>query len=254
MHRAAFAAAGLAGTYEARRVTSAELPVAVAELRQPDILGANLSLPHKEAVLPLLDSLTDAAKQIGAVNTVIRQGERLIGDNTDASGFVAALQDAGMWSPTLAGRPAVVLGAGGAARAAVYALQVALQVPVLIVNRTPAKALALAQDFGASALLREDVPWAEVGLIVNSSSAGLSNPAETPLPDFDWASAPNAAVYDMVYKPAETRLMREARAAGRPAENGLGMLAHQARLAFAAWTGRQVPVQVFLGALAEATR
>lgn len=254
MHRAAFAYAGLAGTYEARRVTPAELPAAVAELRQLDVLGANLSLPHKETVLPLLDDLTDAAREIGAVNTIIRKGERLLGDNTDAFGFLAALQDAGMSPQTHAGRPAVVLGAGGAARAAVYALQVSLNVPVLIVNRTPAKAMALAQDFGAIALLREDVPWAEVGLIVNSSSAGLSNPAETPLPDFDWATAPQAAVYDMVYKPAETRLMREARAAGRPAENGLGMLAHQARLAFAAWTGCQVPAQVFLGALAEATR
>lgn len=258
MHRAAFAWAGVPGTYEARRVPAADLGAALAELRAPGHLGANLSLPHKEAALPLLDTLSGAARQIGAVNTVVRGPDgALHGENTDAPGLVAALADADM---TALGGDVVVLGAGGAARAAVYAaLQLRDQAlgrgTVWVVNRTLARAEALAAAFGGRAggvraAPREAVPWAGVRLIVNASSAGLSDPQGTPLPDFDFGELDRAAVYDMVYKPAETRLMREACAAGLRAENGLGMLAHQARLAFAAWTGHDVPVGVFLDALA----
>lgn len=252
MHRAAFQYAGLKGTYEALRIPADALPQAVAGLRTPDVLGANLSLPHKEAALHMLDGLTPAARAIGAVNTVIHQGGHLLGENTDAPGFRQALLDAGYTFP--AGAQVVLLGAGGAARAAVYALLQAGQ-RVQIVNRTPQRAEALARDFhGAgtaiSAVTLAGVTWDDVSLIVNSSSAGLSQPQESPLPDFDFARLPaHTLVYDMVYKPAETRLMREARRAGLRAENGLGMLAHQARLAFQAWTGAEVPVGVFLGAL-----
>lgn len=244
MHAAAFAAAGWPGRYEARRVAPQDLPVAIGELRAPDVLGANLSLPHKETALILLDDLSPAAQAIGAVNTVINRGGRLRGDNTDAPGFLAALDEAG--APT--GGLGVVLGAGGAARAAVYALHARGQ-EVLVVNRTPERAAALTRDLGGRALSAAEVPWAQVRLLVNASSAGLGDPHASPLTPLP-ALAPGAFVYDMVYKPAETRLMREARAAGVRAENGLGMLAHQARLAFAAWTGAQVPAAVFLEALA----
>lgn len=250
MHRAAFRWAGLNGEYDAVRVTPEELPGRLVAVRHaPDVLGLNLSLPHKEAALPLLDSLSDAARHIGAVNTVVRRGTRLHGENTDAPGLRRALEDAGLL-PT---RSVVLLGAGGAARAAFYLLQ-HLHVPLYVVNRSPERAERLLQSFGqgtvqAHALSAEQVPWGEVGLIINSSSAGLNDPHQTPLPDFDFGRCTQAGVYDMVYTPTETRLMREARAAGLPAENGLGMLAHQARLAFHAWTGVDVPVQVFLDAL-----
>lgn len=248
MHRAAFAHAGIDGDYTARRVLPAELPKAVAGLRRADVLGANLSLPHKETVLALLDSLTPAARAIGAVNTIIHRGGKLHGDNTDAPGFLAALADA----DAPAGGMSVVLGAGGAARAAVYALrQVGRE--VLIVNRTHARAQALAAELGGRAAWVETAPWGAVSLLVNASSAGLDALEDSPLatsspaifPPLD----PRALVYDMVYRPAETRLLRDARAAGLRAENGLGMLAHQARLAFAAWTGTDLPVSVFLEAL-----
>ncbi|ANE44824.1 shikimate dehydrogenase family protein [Deinococcus puniceus] len=249
MHRAAFAWAGLAGSYEAVRVPPADLGAALAELRQGRILGANLSLPHKEAALPYLDSLTAAARAIGAVNTIIYREGKLLGDNTDAPGFLAALADVGV-SPDGA---AVVLGAGGAARAAVWALRSPLGSQgrqVFVVNRTRAKAERLTADLGGLAADLPEIRWAEVGLIVNASSAGLSAPDQSPLPDFDFSPLPKSAlIYDMVYKPADTRLMRDARAAGLRAENGLGMLAHQARLAFLAWTGVDVPVRVFLDAL-----
>ncbi|WP_345461229.1 shikimate dehydrogenase [Deinococcus carri] len=245
MHRAAFAAAGLQGEYQALRVPVAELPAALEQLRLPGVLGANLSLPHKEAALAHLDDLSEAARAIGAVNTVIHREGRLTGENTDAPGLLAALAEAG----AAGGGQAVVLGAGGAARAAVWALRSQGRA-VWVLNRTRQKAEALTRDLGGQAASPGGVPWGAVTLLVNASSAGLSDPTSTPLPGFDFtALAPGALVYDMVYQPRETRLLREARAAGVRAENGLGMLAHQARLAFLAWTGVPVPVGVFLGAL-----
>jgi shikimate dehydrogenase len=243
MHNAAFAVAGISAVYEARRVTAEELPTAVAGLRRPDVLGANLSLPHKETVLPLLDELTPAARAIGAVNTIINRGGVLLGDNSDAPGFLEALQMAGDDGEGAA----VLLGAGGAARAAVWALRSRGR-RVYVVNRTHEKALLLTRELGGEARKLATVPWSEVGLIVNASSAGLNAPEESPLPEVP-ALAPDALVYDMVYKPAETRLMRDALTAGYRAENGLGMLAQQARLAFLAWTGTDVSIRVFLEAL-----
>lgn len=245
MHRAAFAWAGMQGDYAAVQVPPAGLPAALARLRQESVLGANLSLPHKEAALAHLDDLSDAARAIGAVNTVIHRGGRLTGDNTDAPGLLAALEEIQVSGEGVA----AVLGAGGAARAAVWALRSQGR-DVRVVNRTPEKAEALTRDLGGVAQPLGAVPWAAVTLIVNASSAGLNAPAETPLPDFDFAALPpGALVYDMVYQPRETRLLREARQAGVRAEHGLSMLAHQARLAFLAWTGVDVPVSVFLGAL-----
>ena len=251
MHNAAFAVAGIAARYEARQVSAQQLPDAIASLREQGVLGANLSLPHKEAVIGLLDELTPAARAIGAVNTVINRNGVLIGDNTDAPGFLAALQMAGDDGEGAA----VVLGAGGAARAAVWALRSQGR-QVYVVNRTHEKAVLLTQQLGGTpqwASFLEEVQWPPVGisLLVNASSVGLGNREETPLPNIPlpYPRTPDPLVYDMVYKPAETRLMREARAAGYRAENGLGMLAHQARLAFLAWTGADVPIEVFLGAL-----
>lgn len=251
MHRAAFAYAGLRGEYQAEQVGAQQLPARLAALRAQRALGANLSLPHKEAALPLLDSLTPQAQRIGAVNTVIQRQGSLIGDNTDAAGLYAALQDA--FSPSVQGGAVVVLGAGGAARAAVYTALVSLERDVYIVNRTVAKAEALAQrwaapqaEFQVQAATGQTVPWERVSLIINATSAGLEDPDQTPLPSFDFGLLPrHAALYDMIYRPRETRLMREARAAGLRAENGLGMLAHQARLAFLAWTGKEVPAHIF---------
>lgn len=260
LHRAAFAHAGLAGEYTALRVPPAELPAALARLRTPGTLGANLSLPHKEAALPWLDDLSPAARAIGAVNTVIHREGRLTGENTDAPGLLQALLDLGAGSTGERGGPVVVLGAGGAARAAVYTAVSLMKRGVFVVNRTPARAEELAASWAVEnaevqvrAASLSQISWPEVRLVVNASSAGLSDPAETPLPEFDFAALPpGALVYDMVYQPRETRLLREARAAGVRAENGLPMLAHQARLAFRAWTGVDVPAATLLAALEEA--
>jgi shikimate dehydrogenase len=254
MHNAAFAACGYPGIYLARQVRPAELPHALETLREAGVLGANLSIPHKEAAALLLDSLSSAARRIGAVNTVINQDGHLYGDNTDAPGLLQALADLGYGERGT--RPAaVVLGAGGAARAAVDALGVTLGRAVYVVNRTRARAQALAASWAATgaqiiAADLSDVPWAEVGLIVNASSAGLGDPSASPLPAFEFGQLPRGTlVYDMVYVPSTTHLMTQARQAGLQAENGLGMLAHQARLAFVAWTGAAPPPGVFLEAL-----
>lgn len=247
MHNAAFEAVGLSAHYQAVDVAPADLAAALQNLRARGVLGANLSLPHKEAALPLLDSLSDAARAIGAVNTVVNRKGQLHGDNTDAAGLLLALQDAGLALEE--GRLAAVLGAGGAARSAVWALRLR-GLRVVVVNRTHQRAQQLTDQLGGKALTLTQVPWPEVSLVVNASSAGLGDAQATPLPHFDFAALPSALVYDMVYKPAETALMREARAAGLRAENGLGMLAHQARLAFLAWTGQNVAIDIFKQALA----
>ena len=246
MHNAAFAACHLGGVYQARHVRPAELAPALASLRSEGVLGANLTLPHKETALPHLDSVSEAARAIGAVNTVIHSAGQLRGENTDAPGLLLALPEAGD-SGAGAG---LVLGAGGAARAAVYALRSQGR-EVYVLNRTPERARALTAELGGVALAHHQIPWADIGLIVNASSAGLNDAAQTPLPDFDFRLLPpDALVYDMVYRPSVTRLMGQARAAGVRTENGLGMLAHQARLAFIAWTGVEPDISVFQGALA----
>ncbi|WP_409013518.1 shikimate dehydrogenase family protein [Deinococcus sp.] len=274
MHRAAFEHADLSGQYTAVRVPAADLAAAVQGLRRPGVLGANISLPHKQAVLPLLDDLTPAARVIGAVNTVIHQGGHLTGENTDAPGLLADLRDLGVGHQHLGanhqhlganhqhreergGGAVVVLGAGGAARAAVYTALNLLERDVYVVNRTVQRAQILASSWqvaGAARRVRAsaatDVPWPDVILVINASSAGLDAPEQSPLDPACLTRLPlDALVYDMVYSPAQTRLMADARATGLTAANGLGMLAQQARLAFTAWTQRDVPVQVFRGAL-----
>lgn len=247
LHNAALSYAGLRGQYQARRVPTDELTNAVEQLRHSQALGANLSLPHKEAVLPLLDEVLPAAKAIGAVNTIIHRNGRLTGDNTDAAGFLADLTAQNAPTDGIA----VVLGAGGAARAAVWALQNLQQSPkrdVLICNRSHDKALLLAQQLGGQAVKTTEIPWTQVKLLVNSTSVGLDNTTQTPLPD--WPNLHSQAfVYDMIYRPTQTRLLREAKAANLPTAHGLGMLIHQARLAFKAWTGYAIPTTVWLHAL-----
>lgn len=263
LHHAALAAVGWSGSYRAEDISPKQLPARIAALRTAAVAGgvvygANLSLPHKVAALPLLDGLTPAAREIGAVNTLFFRGAQLHGDNTDALGLRAALLEAGY-------RPqpqhqVVLLGAGGAARAALWVLR-EWSVPTLILARTPHKAQALAQEWAQVDWLprsmaltsASEVDWSQIGLILNASSAGLERPEQTPLPlgTEQWRMLPpDALVYDMVYRPAVTGLMRDAQAQGVRTAGGLGMLAHQAALAFERWTGERVAVQVMLQAAA----
>ncbi|MFZ9278340.1 MAG: shikimate dehydrogenase [Candidatus Limnocylindrus sp.] len=258
--QAAFDAVGLPVRYEAMDVAPADLSRVVAELRaDPLVLGANVTLPHKEKIAPLLDSLTDDAEQIGAVNTVTRAGSRLVGRNTDVAGFRGALDSLldGRRTP----RHALILGAGGAAKAAISALVTAGVVQISIANRHLARAERLVGEVRRSSphLTVRAAPWHEgllveeaqiAGLVVHATTLGLSDTA-LPLP----AAAFRAGqfVIDVVYAPGETALVRAARAAGAEAIDGREMLLLQGAAAFELWTGRPAPVGVMRAAFDAAT-
>jgi shikimate dehydrogenase len=253
MHNAAFAALGLGWRYDALPTPPGKVEATLDELRSQGYRGANVTVPHKEAVLPYLDGIDACARAIGAVNTVVVQEGRLVGHNTDAGGFLAALREAG-FEPS--GRRALLLGAGGAARAVVYALARA-GCTIALYNRTPGRALELAQCLGdiAPVAVLEALAGAELDsleLLVNATpvgmwpQAGVSPwPEALPLPAH-WT------VFDLVYNPAETRLLAQARAAGATAVGGLGMLVHQGALAFALWTGHAPPLDAMRAAAQEA--
>lgn len=250
MHNAALAHVGLSDWhYEALPVEPARLGKAVAVLRGDDYAGANVTVPHKEYVIPFLDGLTPVAQAIGAVNTILKrsasealEGEGLIGHNTDAAGWLADLHALGVM---ITGKPVLLLGAGGAARAAVAGCA-SVGASVRIIARRREQALNLQSliprletfDFTASDLRRAA---ADCALIVNCTPLGMS-PRVDASPWLDGVPfPPDAFVYDMVYNPAETRLTQQARAAGLRAANGLGMLVEQGALAFELWTGSTAP-------------
>lgn len=224
MHDAAFASLGLDARYELRDVSAAALRAAVEELRGPDRLGANVTTPHKLAVCELVDELAPEARRLGAANTIARAGERLVAHNTDLGALAAELA-------TRPGR-AVVLGAGGASRAAVAALEDSGCGSIRVLDRrswaTMAEVLATAD------------------LVINATPIGTASD-ESPVPSP--LLRPDLAVLDLVYRPSPTRLVREARAAGADARGGAGMLLRQAAASFQLWTGRPAPVAAMRDAL-----
>ncbi|MHB1134377.1 MAG: shikimate dehydrogenase [Chloroflexota bacterium] len=241
MHNAALAVLGLDWRYDLLEINAAGLPAAVARLRADDCLGANVTIPHKETIIPLLDGLGESAREIGAVNTVVKRDGRLLGENTDAVGFARSLADAGC-EPR--GARAALLGAGGAARAVGFALCRAGVRALTIANRTPARAQALAGDlarqYPAVALLVNEP--AEVELLVSSL------PQEAPLDLSPYRLADGAVAYDLGYRSSETNFLRQAALAGARPLNGLGMLVYQAAAALEYWTDRAAPVPVMFAA------
>jgi shikimate dehydrogenase len=227
------------GAYVPLPVRPERIGEALRALAVLSFAGANLTLPHKEAALAHLDERTAVARRIGAVNTIVVGPDgRLRGDNTDGFGFLAHLRaSVPAWS---AGeRPVAVLGAGGAARAVIVALQDAGAREVRLTNRTVERAEELRRVFGAAI---KPVPWAEreealagASLVVNTTSLGMVGkpPLELRLDRL----AADAVVYDLVYAPLETALLRGAAARHNRTVDGLGMLLHQARPGFAAWFG-----------------
>jgi shikimate dehydrogenase len=241
LHRAALAAAHLPGDYT---LLPAALPKDLTDilnrLRAGTLHGLNVTIPHKQSILPLLDALTDTARAIGAVNTVYVRDGQLIGDNTDAPGFLSDFQS---WqSAPSADNPILILGAGGAARAVAYALS-RHGYTLHIAARRLDQARTLATDFalaGAHPLAHSSsspcsVCTLSLSIIINTTPLGMSPDTQaTP-----WAHPfpANAAVYDLIYNPRETTFLQQARTARLPTRNGLGMLIEQAALAFEIWTG-----------------
>lgn len=252
MHQAAFDAAGLHCSYQALAVSPAALPQAVEGLWALGFGGVNLTLPHKVAVLPLLgDRLRPAARALGAVNTLVRGEGGWWGDNTDLPGLLACLPP-GPW----AGGEAWVLGAGGAARAAVAALA-ERGAPLRLLARRPEAAVALLEGLGleSSAAMAWPGPegWGEAlarpGWLVQATSVGLDGEA-SPFPLAALASArPDLRILDLVYHPRQTALVRAAQALGLAAEDGRRMLVGQAEVAWGHWTGQVAPAGVMAKAL-----
>ena len=254
MHNAAFAALGLPHLYLRWRVGQAELSAALAEARRLGVAGLNLTVPLKETVLPLLDEMTPEARRIGAVNTVAFRGTRLVGDNTDARGFGRALRG----RVRLAGGRAVLIGAGGSARAVGASLVAAGCAEIVVANRTPARGDALAawlrDDLRAPAVsvvqleaLRDGAPLDGARVVVNTTPVGLAAGGVT----VRVAAAPRRCLFiDLVY--ARTPFLAAAARAGRPTLDGAGMLLHQGTLAFEWWTGRRAPRAAMVLALRRA--
>jgi len=251
MQRAAFAACGLDATYDALDVPPEGVAAAVAALRRDPWWGANVTVPHKTSVVPWLDELSPAARRLGAVNTIVRRGDRLLGDNTDLPGFTRALADL---RPEIGGARVVVLGAGGAARAVVAALADA-GARIALHNRGPERARALVEALalgGVAVLPSEALADAVRGcdLLVQTTTVGMAGgPTGSPLPA--GLLPERGAVVDLVYRPALTPLLAAALTAGLPVQNGLPMLVYQGALSFEAWTGVAAPVDA-MGRAAEA--
>ncbi|NBX66735.1 MAG: shikimate dehydrogenase [Proteobacteria bacterium] len=229
---------GLSGTYEAIPIKPEDLEKEVAKLKQDGFCGFNVTVPHKQAIMPLLSTISADAKRIGAVNTVIiRPDGSTEGRNTDAFGFIENLKE-GAKNFDFQKGPAIVLGAGGAARAVVHALGLEGASEIRIVNRTLARAQELASAFpGTKAYGWGHLPnlMQDAALLINTTSLGMKSQPEL---DIDLAPLPTAAlVHDIVYAPLNTRLLTEAQKRGNPTVTGIGMLLHQARPAFEAWFG-----------------
>ncbi|MBE0430364.1 MAG: shikimate dehydrogenase [Dehalococcoidia bacterium] len=249
--------------YEARETDSSRLREAVDDLRRPANLGANVTVPYKEAVLSLLDEIDDVAGLVGAVNTIIRKGDRLLGSNTDVHGFVTALYRERRFDAE--GKRVVMLGAGGAARAAGFALLQKRVASLAITDGIPGRAEGLAAALrayadgpslwseqpaiGATAFAWENVNSAATfencDLIVHCTTVGMRHgPQEGESPLKREVIPRGALVYDLVYNPWPTPLLKLAQEAGADILGGLPMLVYQGAASFEMWTGRAAPVDI----------
>lgn len=267
MHNAAFDVLGLNWRYLAFPVRLGKVPSAIAGLVALGFRGTNVTVPHKEAVLSAMDVVPPRVREFGAVNTVIidRDAEgqpTLRGENTDVDGFLHALREGG-FEPV--GKRVLIVGAGGGARGVVYALCQARAAEVVVLNRTPARASALVGDLasgaGSTSLQAGALtPSAleqhanEADLLVNTTTLGMWPHVEASIWPDDRPLPADLAVCDLVYRPLETKLLRQARSAGAATIDGLGMLIAQGALSFEMWTGRWPPVDAMRAACQAALR
>ncbi len=260
MIEAAFQELGLSWRYLTIEVPAARLGDAITGIRAMGFRGANCTIPHKVAVMQYLDEIAPDAALIGAVNTIRRDGGKLIGENTDGKGFLRALRvDAGV-DPK--GKRVVVLGAGGASRAIVAELALAGAADIVVVNRSLARGEALVTELARKtrAAIRFE-PWdgdyqvpPAVDLLVNATSIGLFPEVEM-MPPIDLTNASRGMlITDAVPNPPETRLLREARRQGFPVLDGLSMLVYQGVIGFRMWTGQDAPPAIMKQALRKAFR
>jgi shikimate dehydrogenase len=253
IHTAALSAFNLQGNYSLFPIhpdDKQELFNLLTRVRAGEIHGLNVTIPHKQNVIGFMDELTQTAKSIGAVNTIYMRDDKLIGDNTDAPGFLSDLKRVSN-SSFIIPHSALVLGAGGSARAVVYAL-LNDGWNVTIAARRIEQAQKLADSFTNYQLPitnLADFPLLTFHLLVNTTPLGMTPNIETsPLPE-NTVLSKRTFVYDLVYNPRETKLVRDARAQGLNASTGLGMLIEQAALAFEIWTGHNPPRDILYQAI-----
>lgn len=258
MHNAAIEAAGIPYIYVPFEVSPENLEPAINGIRSLGIVGVNITVPHKEKVIPFLDEITEEASLIGSINTIENKNGRLIGHNTDSRGYIRSLQEDAGFDPK--GKKALIIGAGGAARGVIAGLAVNGIAEIVITNRTFEKGEALAAEFGSkfkeikfsahplSSLKDPDI-LSSLDLVVNTTSTGL----EGKTVDVELSFTPlYALISDIAYTPPLTPFLKQAREAGRRTLDGIGMLSYQGVISFEIWTSNKAPVDVMKKALIEA--
>lgn len=267
MHQAAFDHYKLDMRYELWETEAETLRGILEHVRNPETLGANVTVPYKETVIPSMDELDDLALEMGAVNTIVNRDGRLIGYNTDAGGFLRALRQEGSFDP--AGKSAVLIGAGGVARAASFALARAGVKSLVITDIIKEKAHELVSDLERSlagtqgpaleirALLPDDPQFGEglsgCDLLVNCTPIGMRHGASEGESPLEARLIPKRAlVYDVVYNPIETPLLADAKRAGARTLGGLAMLVYQGAAALELWIGKAAPVDIMMEAATKA--
>ena len=259
MFKAAFAAAGIDGAYEAWDTAPDVLEGRVNSLRGADFLGANVTIPHKQAVLPFLDGASETATKAGAVNTIVHTDGKLIGHNTDVAGFARSLREDAKFDAK--GKRTMILGAGGASRAVALALVEAGAAVIFVIGRQPRKTEGVVLAMKPLTPSGTTISWAywgdgsylrslkEADLIVNCTPIGVSgseHAGQSPLAAE--LIEPRTLVFDLVYNPAETPLMAAAKSRGAKAVSGLGMLVYQAAESFKLWTAKDADTGAMLAA------
>jgi shikimate dehydrogenase len=258
MHNAAFATIGLDGCYVPFAVHPDDLGNAVKAIVPLGLCGLNITIPHKEKVIPLLDDLTDDARLIGAVNTIEVRDKKLIGHNTDGKGFLRSLREETGFRPK--GKTFLMVGSGGAARAVCFELALAGAGDILLHDIDRDKAGKLAHDIRSATATRVTVADAsslrtlapDADCLINATPLGLKK--SDPLPLSRQLMRKGQLVCDLVYNPPDTRLLRTARLQGAKTLRGIGMLLYQGVIAFEIWTGKKAPVSVMRKALAHQMR
>ncbi|GGJ63232.1 shikimate dehydrogenase [Anoxybacillus voinovskiensis] len=240
MHNDAFQTLGIDAYYHAFHVEKEALADAIRGMKALGVAGINVTIPHKTAVIPLLDEVDEMAKRIGAVNTIVRENDRLIGYNTDGQGFVRALVEE--TNTTIQGKRILLIGAGGAARGIYFSLATAQAEQIDICNRTKEKAERLLEESDISvngraySLTEAEERLSQYDIIINTTSVGLSPNVDAMPLSLEHVNE-RTIVSDIIYNPLETKWLKEARKKGAIVQNGVGMFVYQGALAFEKWTG-----------------
>ncbi len=250
MHNIALKQNKLGGEYMAVSLSHSEIHTAIAHFTSGSFLGANVTIPHKELFVDVVDELSDTAKEIGVINTIIKKAEKLIGDNTDAYGFIQPLQN---YREELDGARVVIFGAGGATQAIVYALKKIGVKELVLVSRRPEMYEASAEPEITRCNYENWTAYAEkASMIVNATPLGMtSNIERSPVADQDMEMLAGKICYDIVYNPVETKFLQQASSVGGTTIGGLDMLIHQGAKSFNLWTGLHFPIDDIKKALHE---